>query len=240
MKIRLIIAAFILVTLPFLIGVRPTQASTPLQVCGESDLFCPATKANILTSTLETFPDPNIASPHSMFAAVEFTIHMPITRIVPYMIDTRGNVEIPEQQFAERVHTILADPRGWSRLGVQFERVEAGGEFTIVLSQVTHVPSFGPPCDAEFNCKVGDFVVVNEDRWLLATQPWNNAGGNVPNYQHLVINHELGHWLGHDHPACPGIGGASPVMMQQSIDLGGCKFSAWPLDTEIWSTRLGI
>jgi len=51
---------------------------------------------------------------------------------------------------------------------------------------------------------------------------------------------EVGHWLGHDHKVCSGVGQLAAVMQQQSISLGGCNFNPWPLDSELWSTQLGI
>ena len=47
------------------------------------------------------------------------------------------------------------------------------------------------------------------------------------------MNHEVGHWLGLGHLDCPAPGGPAPVMRQQSIDLPGCAFNAWPLDAEV-------
>ena len=52
-------------------------------------------------------------------------------------------------------------------------------------------------------------------------------------YRHMVVNHEMGHWLGSGHQYCGGIGQPAPVMQQQSIDLQGCAFNPWPLDWEL-------
>ena len=216
---------------------QPAQATAQ---CSEQDLFCPAVAANDLAHTLDTFPVPTITSPNTAFAVGEFAVSKPITRTVTYTVTTKGQTAIDQPTFLSQVQTILDDPRGWSRLGLRFAYDPHGGAFTVVLSPAGEVPGFGSPCDTVYNCNVGNYVVVNEDRWLYATKPWNDAGGNIRDYRHLVINHELGHWLGHGHPVCKGVGQAAYVMMQQSIELGGCKFNAWPLDSEIWSTTLGI
>ena len=47
-----------------------------------------------------------------------------------------------------------------------------------------------------------------------------------------MINHEVGHFLGHGHATCPADGSPASVMLQQSIDLQGCTPNAWPAGEE--------
>ena len=119
----------------------------------------------------------------------------------------------------------------------------SGGDFTLVLSEASQVPSFYPSiCSSDWSCQVGHYVIINQNRWLYASGSWNQAGGSLRDYRNMVIDHETGHWLGHgdDNNDCGGAGQPAPVMQQQSIDLLGCSFNPWPLDSELWSSRLGI
>jgi hypothetical protein len=223
---------------PFVRPVAAAEAVAP--VCGEADAYCPATSVTDLSHLLQNYPVPEIAAPNSRFAAVDFKVRKAITRTVNYQVATKGTVSVSLATFKSQVQAIFDDPRGWSRLGVKFAQVETGGAFTMYLAEASTVPGFGSPCDDFYNCNVGNNVVINDDRWVHGTEPWVGAGGNIIDYHHLSVNHETGHWLGHDHSFCSSVGQAAPVMQQQSIDLRGCKFNAWPLDSEIWSTRLGI
>jgi hypothetical protein len=161
--------------------------------------------------------------------------------IVTYDVTTRGAITASLAEFKQQANATLNDARGWPRMGVGFQEVASGGQFTLVLSEASQVPSFSPGgCDAEYSCRAGRYVVINQDRWLGATSSWNSAGGSLRDYRHMVINHETGHWLGHNHASCGGAGQSAPVMQQQSISLQGCSFNAWPLDSELSSTQLGI
>lgn len=159
---------------------------------------------------------------------------------VTYDVTTKGVIKANFAEFKQQANATLNDSRGWARMGVVFTEVANGGQFTLVLSEASQLPSFSPGCGVDYSCNAGRYVIINQDRWLGATDPWNAAGGSLRDYRHMVVNHETGHWLGHGHQACGGAGQAAPVMQQQSISLQGCSFNPWPLKGELWSTRLGI
>lgn len=159
------------------------------------------------------------------------------SRVVSYTITTKGATRSNLAEFSDQAHQTLNSSRGWSRLGLEFRQVPAGGDFNLVLSEASQVPTFSPGCSAQWSCRVGVSVIINDDRWSGATAAWNSAGGGIRDYRHMVINHEVGHWLGHGHAGCPAPGAMAPVMLQQSIDLQGCKFNPWPLASELWSGR---
>lgn len=164
----------------------------------------------------------------------------PAVRSVTYDVTTRGAVSADLSEFRAQANATLNDGRGWARMGVSFTEVATGGMFTLVLSEASQLPTFSSGCSAEYSCRAGRYVIINQDRWLGATPSWNAGGGSLRDYRHMVVNHETGHWLGHGHQACGGAGQPAPVMQQQSISLQGCSFNPWPLATELWSTQLGI
>lgn len=144
---------------------------------------------------------------------------------------------VPESELPDLVGKLAAayaDTRGWNDGGrIAFEHVDSGCNYTVWLAAPSLMTSFGSICDNYYNCQVGNGVVVNNDRWLYATDPWNKTGQSLEVYRTLIIDHESGHRLGfRDNPTCPGAGQPAPVMMQQSIDLKGCVFNVWPLQSE--------
>jgi hypothetical protein len=156
-----------------------------------------------------------------------------VHRSVTYSIATRGRITASLAKFRAQAAETYADPRGWRGGGVQFRRVRHGGSFTLVLASASAVPTFSPVCSSRWSCRVGRYVIINQDRWLHASPAWNAAGRSLRDYRHMVVNHETGHWLGRGHASCPRPGRLAPVMMQQSKGTGGCRFNPWPTLREL-------
>jgi hypothetical protein len=73
--------------------------------------------------------------------------------------------------------------------------------------------------------------MINAFRWAQGAETFGAA--RVHEYRQMLINHEVGHRLGHSHVGCPKQGAPAPVMMQQtkflSLDGGPtCKPNPWP------------
>ena len=162
---------------------------------------------------------------------------IPVRRHVTYSVITRGAVTTSVEVFRRQAQETFDDPRGWRYGGVEFRRVRRGGDFTLVLAAARAVPTFSPTCSPTWSCRVGRYVIINQERWKHASPAWNAAGRSLRDYRHLVVNHETGHWLGRGHAACPRAGGPAPVMMQQSKGTGGCRFNPWPLPWEAAAIR---
>ncbi len=138
--------------------------------------------------------------------------------------------------LAGKLAATYADARGWNDGGViAFEHVDSGCSYTVWLSAPQYMTGFGSICDDYYNCQVGTNVIVNNDRWEKATEPWNQTGRTIEEYRSLIINHETGHRLGFrdNNITCSQSGELAPVMMQQSIELNGCAFNPWPLQSEL-------
>mgnify|MGYP001156610334 CR=1 FL=1 len=157
-------------------------------------------------------------------------------RLVRVAIGAEGGTGADSAEFARTVAATLTDARGWQeRDGVRFRFVtpaqEARGDrvdLTVVLASPTFTDQLCAPLETggEVSCHNNGRVVINARRWLTAV-PW--FGGDIELYRHYVVNHEVGHSLGHGHLECRGNGQRSPIMAQQSLGLGGCLPWGWPV-----------
>lgn len=154
-----------------------------------------------------------------------------------YCVASKGEVG-DLTDFANTVFTTLNDSRGWPRAGATFQESDDADscDMTLILASADQMTSFSADCSSEYSCRVGNDVVINIDRWNNATEDWLDAGGTVPRYRTMVINHEVGHRLGHydNEMTCPARNQPAPLMQQQSMDLLGCVPNEWPLDDELW------
>lgn len=156
-----------------------------------------------------------------------------------YCVASKGEVG-DMTEFSDTVFSTLNDPRGWPRAGAVFQEADGTDpnacSMTLTLAAADQMTSFSTECSDEYSCRVGNDVVINIDRWNNATEGWLNAGGTVSRYRTMVINHEVGHRLGHldNELTCSAMNQPAPLMQQQSMDLLGCTPNEWPLDEELW------
>ncbi|QOL35412.1 DUF3152 domain-containing protein [Bifidobacterium lemurum] len=153
-----------------------------------------------------------------------------------YCVATNGEVG-DATAFSDTVFSTLNSSEGWPRAGVTFEESTDGQcDMTLILSEAQYMSSYSEGCSESYSCRVGDQVIINVDRWNSATEDWLANGGTLARYRRMVINHEVGHRLGHvdNETTCAGAGQPAPLMQQQSMDLLGCSPNEWPLDSELW------
>lgn len=160
-------------------------------------------------------------------------------KVIFYRTETWGEVEADFSEFKTNVKETFEDERGWARMGLKFVETETNPDLLIVLSDAAHLEATSG-CSGDLSCTTwNNEVIINDLRWREGTEASRGAGMGTRDYQHMVINHEVGHWLGHyAHEEKCENGGPAPVMLQQSTGLRGCdSFNAWPLEFELWTLR---
>ncbi|TYP86404.1 DUF3152 domain-containing protein [Blastococcus xanthinilyticus] len=161
-------------------------------------------------------------------------------RTVTYTVSTRGAVAGDLGHFTAIAREVLTDPRGWSLGGtVAFEQVGSGSDFDLILAAPSVIAAASPGCSAQWSCRVGRSVYINDERWRFGTSSWPHG---LAAYQRYVIQHEVGHWVGIPHTDCPSAGRTAWVMQQQSISLQGCLANVYPVLEERAAAgqRLGV
>ena len=159
-------------------------------------------------------------------------------KTIYYQVEVWGNVETDVNDFKAKVAETYKDSRGWSQIAT-FKEVQSGGDFSLIISDAASLDAT-PGCSGDLSCTTwSNQVIINDLRWREGTEASRAAGMPTRDYQHMVINHETGHWLGHyAHIEGCDAGGPAPIMLQQSTGLRGCdSFNAWPLKSELWTLR---
>jgi hypothetical protein len=151
----------------------------------------------------------------------------PGTRI-SYRLEIEAGLPLDGPAIAAQIQRTLTDPRGWEPIEhVAFARTAGPASFELILASPTLVDKLCAPLDTvgELSCRNGDKVILNAKRWATSV-PWYQ--GHLDLYRAYLVNHEVGHRLGHGHKTCPAPGAPAPVMVQQSKSLYGCTANPWP------------
>lgn len=151
-------------------------------------------------------------------------------RLMRYRVAVeRGIRNVTPAEFAAAVDRTLADPRGWTGDGRwRLRRVGPGSpyDFTVYLATPATRGRLCASEDRYTSCRNGERVVINVARWVHSVPHY---GAALAVYRQYVVNHEVGHRLGHGHELCPGKGRSAPVMQQQTLALHGCTANGWPM-----------
>ncbi|MFF9895326.1 DUF3152 domain-containing protein [Streptomyces longispororuber] len=154
-----------------------------------------------------------------------------------YRVDVEKGMGLDGELFAQAVQKTLNDRRSWAHGGARtFERISSGRpDFVITLAS--------PGTTAKWCAKSGldtlqqnvscdsaatDRVMINAYRWAQGAKTY---GDRIHPYRQMLINHEVGHRLGHGHVDCRRDGELAPVMQQQTkfLDHDGirCRPNPW-------------
>jgi hypothetical protein len=148
-------------------------------------------------------------------------------RVVTVRVEVEDGLDVDPAIFADVVMATLNDPRGWGADGsVTFARTDGDADIRVVLASPRQVDSMCAPLDTggAFSCGRNGHAALNYTRWVQATPEFADR----TQYREYLVNHEVGHLLGHPHVDCPGEGERAPLMQQQSVSLAPCVANGWP------------
>ncbi|WP_444948967.1 DUF3152 domain-containing protein [Micromonospora ureilytica] len=156
-----------------------------------------------------------------------------------YRVAVESGSDEDAAEFAQAVQAALAGPGSWvdsGRLRLQQVPGAAPRDFTVYLATARTAGRMCAEGGVDIrvggrpytSCRAPGKVIINLDRWRLSVPHFVSAGVPLSVYRTYVVNHEVGHQLGHRHERCPGAGRPAPVMMQQTLFLDGCRVNPWP------------
>ncbi len=151
-----------------------------------------------------------------------------------FIVEIEGGLPIKGRAFAAFVEKVLYDKRGWGAGGgLSFKRVDSGPvSFRVALASPALTDSLCAPLDTAslYSCHQDGRAVLNHMRW---TKGADSYGKELRPYRTYMVNHEVGHALGHSaHRYCTEAGARAPVMMQQTKGGDPCTKNPWPLPPE--------
>ena len=151
-----------------------------------------------------------------------------------FAVAVEEGLPVDPEAFATEVERTLFDERSWGGVdGVTLQRVGSGAaDFRVILASPDKTDRLCLPHETHgiYSCYESGDAVLNVYRWEEGAKPY---GSDLVSYRHYLINHEVGHAIGHSaHAFCDVAGEPAPVMMQQTKGVSPCKVNPWPLESE--------
>lgn len=204
----------------------------------------------MVTSTAAGEPSPvrfidtawDVAGGEKQTLATAAALANPDIRILRFNVKTEAPLRYDADQFSREVVAVLGDERSWIGFNdVVLEFVPFGSatstndavDFTLYLASGPTVDRLCRPLPTRslVSCRVSNNVVLNHARWIDGPNIFHDDFvDKLDVYRRYLINHEVGHRLGHGHennvPCRPDL--YAPVMMQQTGGTRGCAPNGWP------------
>lgn len=213
-----------------------SRAQTPVSV---DDGAVPVSRSTGEPAAISTVhpPPPVPARGDGVLTAVDVPalVWAQTGRRVTFSVEAEGGVGVDAAEFAATVANVLSDVRGWQAVdGVMFVPVPAAHvavgtpvDVRVTLASPGLTDELCAPLQThgDVSCWNGQRAVVNAKRWVHGAATY---GSDLAAYRVYVVNHEVGHGLGHGHVECAGPGQPAAVMVQQTLGLGGCLPWQWP------------
>jgi hypothetical protein len=150
-------------------------------------------------------------------------------RLVRFTVEVEPEARVDAASVVDAVERALYDERSWSR-DVRFERVGDPdlAQVRIIVARPTTVDDIcgraGARTEGSYSCWTGRIAALNVMRWRSGAPDFDD----LDVYRTYLVNHEVGHALGHRHASCPARGDLAPVMVQQTKSTQGCLANGWP------------
>lgn len=208
-----------------------TSASTSLDHARSARATTPARTANASSVAV----DPRHGSGHLRTVLVPGADTPGTARALTYSLEIEDGIGADQRSVATVVGATLRDERGWQALGafrfVQVTPAQAKAgqhpQLRIILASPDLVDRLCAPVQThgDVSCGREHKAVLNNHRWVHGAAAYAD---DLAGYRTYMVNHEVGHNIGHSHEQCPGKGQPAPVMLQQTLGLQGCIKWPWP------------
>lgn len=158
-----------------------------------------------------------------------------------YAVQIHERIPVNEgADFRHKVQKTLTDPRSW---GIPFSQVDLDTllqlpKDKVFIIRLTPMEELNQkyPSFSERQLSVADMgarvIDINYCRWT--EQCPNQSQLPLERYQQYVIQHEVGHMMGKDHPSPSQLrrhtAGTAPIMMQQTLGIAHFQPNAWPTE----------
>jgi hypothetical protein len=142
-------------------------------------------------------------------------------------VEVEEGIGVDGPAFAAFVMDTLNDPRGWGHGGtLSFARTSGAADIRVILASPDTSERLCAPAltRGTTSCGGGGRAILTMYRWMSGLPDY---GSDRTGYRQYMINHEVGHVLGHAHAYCDP-GHLAPVMVNQTKGLQGCLPNPWP------------